>query len=310
MKHYDNKKILIIGASGFIGEKLYSYLLNVIGCTNVFATSRAEKSQRNWFQCDIKNKVMVEELLLQINPDIIFHLAADINPSRSILDFEEIMETNIIGTTNILSSIQKNKLSIDCFINIGSCEEYGFIDQPFIEEKMPSPISIYSGTKAAATILCKMFFNLYNIPIITVRPSLIYGPGQKERFFIHQAITSLLAGTSFDMSLGEQTRDFLFIEDLIRALIEISKMPSLAGEIINVSSGQEYSLKQVIQLIQRLTNSSSSINIGALPYRETEIMSFSCNNEKILNLTNWRPIISLEEGLKRTIEYHTGGSIE
>ncbi|MCZ8512562.1 NAD(P)-dependent oxidoreductase [Paenibacillus filicis] len=309
MENYKNKNILITGASGFVGVNLYTYLVEELGCKNVYRISRtlANVNSTSDIECDITDKPKLEKILLNIKPDVIFHLAANINPSRDLADLDAMISTNILGTTNLLSIIGSHNLQIDSLINIGTCEEYGFIDQPFTEDKYSSPISLYSGTKAAVTSLCKMFYNIFHIPVVTVRPSLIYGPGQKDRFFINQAIKNMMSGSDFDMSPGEQTRDFIYIDDLVRGLVEISKKRSLAGEIINISSGKQYKLIDVIDIISKLTKTDSKINIGAIPYRKTEIMSFACDNRKMLQLTEWKPNIPLEDGLKRTMEQINGG---
>ena len=211
-------------------------------------------------------------------------------------------QTNIIGTLNLLSSVHKNGIKLDTFINLGTCEEYGSSSQPFNEQQVPDPVSVYSGTKAATSQLCRMFFNLYNIPVVTARPTLVYGPGQSDRFFITQAINKLMRNEDFDMTEGEQTRDFIFVADIVSALVELSKTPSLAGDVVNISSGVEYKLKEIVQKISLLTQSKSKINFGVIPYRQNEIMRYSADNSKLLSHTNWRPSVDLDEGLRRIID--------
>lgn len=306
MKQYLDKRILITGANGFIGKHLNDYLIN-IDCTNVYNMIRTNNKPNNLegeiLFADISKKDEVEKIIQYVKPEIIFHLAANIKPSRDTEDIKGMIETNICGTMNVLTCIKESNIKLDSFINLGSCEEYGYTSQPFTEEKVPSPTSIYSGTKAAVSVMCKMFYNLYGIPIITARPSLIYGPGQSERFFITQAIKNLINNKDFDMTYGEQTRDFIFVEDLVKGLVELSNTNELKGDIVNISSGIEYKLNEIVEVIKELCNSNSTILFGKVPYRQGEIMSYSCSNEKIKKMTKWRPEISICEGLEKTINF-------
>ena len=301
MLHFENKRVLITGINGFIGSHLKEFLINEKNCKNVYGIDISNNN--NVFSIDIaKNPLELRKIIAEIKPQIVFHLAANIKPSRELDDFDDIFRTNVIGTINLLSAIKYENIDLDCFVNLGSCEEYGSNEQPFYEEQTPNPISIYSGTKAASAMLCKMFYNLYQIPIVTARPSLVYGAGQKDRFFIIEAIKKLIMGEDLNMTLGEQTRDFIYIDDLVKALVEICNAKSLIGETVNISSGIDYKLKDVVLTIAKLSNSKSKIKFGAVPYRQNEIMRYSCSNKKITTLTNWKPNTSLEEGLDITIK--------
>jgi UDP-glucose 4-epimerase len=308
MKKYNKKTILITGINGYIGRNLADYLVNQLGCKNVYGIDKLQikvvkNSPVTVKYAEIENFSDINKMVGEIRPQIIFHLAANIKPSRELCDLEEMLQTNIIGTINILSAVINNNINLDSFINMGTCEEYGFSEQPFKENQIPDPVSIYSGTKAASAALCRMFYNLYGVPVVTARPSLVYGPGQDERFFIIQAIKSLLINKDFDMTKGEQTRDFIFISDLVSALVELSKTPELAGEAVNVSSGKEYSLKDIVLSILDITKSKSIINFGTIPYRQSEIMRYACDNTKIGSATGWEPSVSLSDGLEEILRH-------
>ncbi len=302
---FKHKRILITGANGFIGSKLINYL-EMNNYRQLFTLSRKlskdiDQINVSHMSVDLQDGKEVNDAIQQIKPEVIFHLAADIRPSRDVTDLKEMINTNVIGTTNLLSSIVRNSLNIDCFINMGSCEEYGFNSQPFSEDMPASPVSMYSGTKAASTALVKMFFNLYNIPIVTVRPSLVYGPGQGKRFFIPQAVEKLLLKQELHMTHGEQTRDFIYIDDLIEGLVEISQSRELIGEVVNLSYGEDISLKKVVEILSEITKTNSEVKYGAIPYRDGEIMSFAVSNKKIVNYTTWRPRTPITVGLTNVV---------
>ncbi len=303
MQHYSEKRILVTGINGFIGRHLRDHLVNTLGCKTVYGIDKATCDDPQVFSTDITDPTAINQLLGDLQPNVIFHLAANIKPSRDIDDLDDMMATNINGTVNLMSAVQKCGIGIDCFVSLGTGEEYGNNPQPFVETQLPDPISLYSGTKAAVAMLTRMFFNIYSMPVITVRPSLVYGPGQTDRFFIIQAIKKLLLNQEFEMTQGTQTRDFIYVKDMVEALIELSGTPSLSGEVINVSSGIEHPLRDVILNIKNIIGSTSSINFGAVPYRQTEIMRYAPSSEKITSLIGWKPRISLHEGLSRTIEF-------
>ncbi|WP_339817780.1 NAD(P)-dependent oxidoreductase [Paenibacillus sp. FSL R7-0216] len=295
------KRILITGSNGFVGKHLVSALANK-GYTNIFGLHRTPSTEANVFIADLSNKREVTEVVERVNPQIVFHLAANIKPSREIDDLDEMIQSNIGGTMNLLTALKKSNASVDSFVNVGSCEEYGWNEQPFTEDMPPSPVSIYSGTKAASAVLCKMFSNMFNMPIITVRPSLIYGPGQSERFFIMQAIKKMLLNEEFNMTYGMQTRDFIYVDDFVEGLVAVSQLQDHTGQIFNISSGEEHSLRNIAEIIKSATNSSSKLNFGAIPYRESEIMSYRCENSKIVEVTGWRPKTGMEKGIGKIVE--------
>ncbi len=308
MAEYRDNTILITGVNGFVGRHLARYLVSELHVARVYGIDRAAPGESGnpgyQFLCaNIEDPAEMNRIIAEVRPRIIFHLAADIKPSRDLKDLPAMLQTNLTGTVNLLAAVCTTQTGLNCFINMGTGEEYGNNSQPFHEQLIPSPVSIYSGTKAAVSMLCRMFYNLYNIPVITVRPSLVYGPGQNNRFFIIQAIQKLLSDEDFDMTPGEQTRDYIYIQDLVAALVELSCSGKMAGEEINVSSGVEYRLKDVILLLREKTNSKSKINFGAIPYRQNEIMRYACDNTKIISNTSWRPEVILEEGLARTIRF-------
>lgn len=309
-EQYKHKRILITGACGFVGRNLVDFLIKQ-GHHQVYAISRRPTidrldSQVVAISADIRNEDEVNDVILQVKPSIIFHLAADINPSRDIDDLKNMINTNIVGTVNLLSSIVRHKVELDCFINTGTCEEYGYNPQPYMEEMVTSPVSIYSGTKAATDVLVTMFYNLYQIPVVTVRPSLVYGPGQSGRFFIPQLVEKLLLNQELDMTFGEQTRDYIYIDDVIEGLVEISKSNKLRGEVVNLCFGESVSLREVVELTESIANSNIKVNLGAIPYRQGEIMTFAASNNKLKLNTNWTPKVSLIEGLTKLVAIKKG----
>ena len=144
----------------------------------------------------------------------------------------------------------------------------------------------------------------FDLPITTVRLFPTYGPFQESAMFIPSAIKTLLAGKEFSMSPGEQKREFNYVDDVVEAYLKVAVGQEVRGEVINVGSGLPYRVREVIDIIQKLTGNGGTVEVGALPYRKGEGMECFCDNLKLKRLTGWSPRVSLEEGLRLTVEWY------
>lgn len=305
MNDLSTKRILITGITGFVGRNLYQHLKKLSGI-EVFGiisnkSSNEQIEQDRVYRININNSEEVNYIIKQIRPHVIYNLAADIRSSRSLDNLNSMLDVNLIGASNLLMAVIKEQISLNCFVQMGTTEEYGETAYKAYETTVPRPVSIYSGTKAAATMVCTTLADIYKIPLIIVRPSLIYGPGQDKRFFIPNAIESLKKNEDFKMTLGEQFRDFIFIDDVVKALSEFIFKGPFYSEIFNLSYGKSHQLKEVVKLIKEIMQSQTHIKYGSIDYRKNEVFNCFYSNEKIISSTKWKPTTSLIEGLKRTI---------
>jgi len=299
-------KVLVTGVSGFIGSHLARRLVK----EGAEVSGLIRKSSDLWRIQDLKNQITlhyvdlrnfeaVREVIQDIKPQKVFHLAAYVDVTRSLKVVDEMVEVNIKGTLNLLRALTET--GYDCFINTGTCEEYGDNPVPFRENQTPNPVSPYSASKVATTMFCQMLHKTMGLPIITLRPFLTYGPGQTSNMFIPSLINTLAKGEAFEMTGGEQTREFNYIDDIVDGFIKASISPQAIGEIINIGNGLEYRIKDVVEIVLRLMNSQIKPKIGASDYRPGETWHFYCDNTKAKEILGWRPKVSLEDGLKMTI---------
>ncbi|MBU1766854.1 MAG: GDP-mannose 4,6-dehydratase [Candidatus Omnitrophica bacterium] len=312
IKQLKNTPVLITGDNGFIGSHLTKRLV-VLGAK---VSAFVEPGTSLWRIQDIKNKIKVypvditkfknvDVLIKKIKPIKVYHLAAHVNVNRSLDLLSRMVDINIKGTTNVLNALE-NTCKVDCFINTGTGEEYGDGDVPFLESQRENPVSPYSASKVCTTYLCQMLHKIYNMPIITLRPFLTYGPYQTNDMLIPLLIRKCLLGKEFEMTKGEQTRDFNYVSDIVEGYIKASITQRAIGEIINLGSGREYKIKDVVNLIFDLTKSKVKPKIGKLAYRQGETMNFYCSNRKAQKILKWKPKISLNKGLCRTIGWYKG----
>src|SRR4030042_5324145 len=191
MKSLKGKVILVTGANGFIGSHLTRKLLGEGAQVHVFLKKDTNQfriqdiiNELTLWYGDLKDYQSLCSCIRHSRPQIIFHLAALINVNRIPELIEPMIDINIKGTLNILRGVIEEKIDLECFINTGSSEEYGNGLVPFNENQREIPVSPYSASKVATTYFCQMLQKSIGLPIITLRPFLVYGPGQDTHMFI------------------------------------------------------------------------------------------------------------------------------
>jgi nucleoside-diphosphate-sugar epimerase len=214
------------------------------------------------------------------------------------------VDINLIGTLNFFKALEALKISPQVFVQIGSQDEYGLSKVPYQEDQREKPTSPYSTSKLAATHFCQMLHRSLGYPNVIIRPCLIYGPAQATDMFIPMLIHTCFANKDFPMTSGEQTRDFGYVGDVVDGILLAAQTPKAIGEIINIGTGEEVSIKNVALKIVELTKSKTQLQFGVVPKRASEIEHLYCDNSKAKQLLGWSPKISLEAGLKETIEWY------
>lgn len=299
------KVALITGIDGFLGRHLATTLR--AGGTPVVGVTRHRiypAMTRNIFFGDITNRAFVSNLIDQVRPNLVFHLAANKARTGNLEDFRRGLEENLFGTLNLVEACI-GKPYLQRFISIGTCEEYGHAKPPFYEEMRESPVSAYSLSKASVTQLLQTLYHTHRFPAVVLRPSLAYGPGQATDMFLPALIETLLLGKRFSMSEGKQTRDYVFRDDLIEAVVLASTRPEAIGEVINISSGVPIRLKEIARLaaVKIGNDAERLLDIGKIDYRANEIMDYVASYQRAENRLGWHPRTGLDDGLTATIEY-------
>lgn len=303
----NNPKILITGSTGFIGQHLLNSLIKEnceLHC--LVRASRSDFINKQvsgvyYFDVDLKLKDPLNKIVKSISPDFVIHLAGEKSRSNEICEINSIIDNNVFGTINLFDSLLGVN-NLKRIILLGSIEEYGFVNPPFKENSFENPVSIYGISKLTITKLAQIFINQYKLPITILRPSLVYGPNQGTEMFISSIINKLSQKDTFYMTKGEQYRDFIFIEDLIRAIKKTILNDEVSGLVINIASGKTYQLCDIANKIANLLNAENYLNVGALEYRKLEIMNYSVDINLAITKLNWNPITTIDEGLAITID--------
>lgn len=303
-----NKKILITGATGFIGSHLASRLLKEKAEIYIFTRYKSLiRSVRlidiwdetNVIEADIRNIDSLKQVQ-EIKPDIIFHLAAYNHVGDSFIHVNEALTTNCIGTSNLIEAYD----GYDRFIYMSTSEVYGYQEQvPFRETAIPQPISPYSIGKYAGELYCNMKMKMQNYPIVILRVFNTFGPYQSARAVIPEMIMKCLRNETIESTEGIQTREFNYVDNQVDALILAAQEKKAIGQIINIGAAEEIAIKDVILKIHAIAESKSKLKIGALKYRPTEIWRMYCDNSRAREILGWEPKIDFETGLKMTVDW-------
>lgn len=307
-----NKKILITGASGFIGLNLTKKIVElgvkpavlIKDLKNVSAFSDM-KDKIIIYETDITDRVNLNKIIKKINPEVVFHLAAYGVYTYTQTDLDNIkkmISTNIYGTINLLYALKDTQCKL--FINTGSCFEYGSGIAPFKEKNPLSPCNIYGQTKVASTYIAHRLAKKFKIKINTIRPFTVYGPGSRNERFIPTVIKRCLANDDILIPKQKIIRDYIYIDDVVRAYLMLAENKEFKNDlIINVSTGKGVSLEEVIKKIKNLTHSKSIVKKGGYPIREGEVINLIGSNTLAKRYLNLKPSCSLEEGLKYSIAF-------
>ncbi|MBI4384845.1 MAG: SDR family NAD(P)-dependent oxidoreductase [Nitrospinae bacterium] len=312
MKEEFNKQtVLITGASGFIGSHLTRRLTELGANVHILVRDNSNlwritdilgKGITVW-KAEINESDKIKDYLKQICPKRVFHLAAIVNPERSLENIEKVIDVNIKGTVALIKALQD--IPLECFVNVGTCEEYGDNAAPFNETLRESAVSPYSASKISATHFCQMIHKIAAMPVVTVRPFLTYGPYQLSNLLIPSLIRYCLNNEKeFRMTSGEQTREFNFVGDIVEGMLKASLCRELIGGIINVGNGKEYKIIDVARMIVNLMNSPLALN-RSLNHRKGEVFHFYSATDKYIGFLKPSSFTSLEDGLKITIDWYT-----
>ena len=304
------EKVLVTGANGFIGANLVRRLLEE-DKYKIYLFLRKDSDlwrisdvlgNLNISYVDLKDAGDTEKAVKSIGPDYIFHLAAAGSHPKLEKDDFKIIQANIIGTSNLLIAAQN--IDYKCFVNVGSSSEYGIKNGFMSEDDVLEPINIYGASKASASIICQAFSKVYGRNIITLRPFSVYGPYESGFRLIPYVIMSSLRKEKMILTSGEQKRDFLFVGDLIDVYMKIIDKKGLAGEIINIGSGKDSKVKDVVTDICSLTDYKKQIIFGQKKMRKFEAMqSWKADTSKMRKILDYVPETSLNDGLKKTVEW-------
>jgi UDP-glucose 4-epimerase len=293
------EKILITGASGFIGSHLCRRLCEAN--IELHAISRVKRpeyeSKLRWWQGDLSDSMTARDFVQAIKPNVIFHLASHVMGARNLENVMPTFRSNLLSTVNILTVASE----VGCrrIVLTNSLEE------PDLGDPTSIPSSPYAAAKWASSGYARMFHALYQLPVVILRLFMVYGPAQQDLAKLIPYVTlCLLRGEAPRLTSGQREVDWIYVDDVVDGIIAAAQASNVEGKTIEIGSGELVSIRNVVEHLVRLTNPTIQPVFGALAERPLEQVR-KANVAAALTQMGWKPKTSLREGLENTVNWFT-----
>ncbi len=302
-------KALVTGCAGFIGSHLTEKLLQgdfeVIGIDCFTDYYSREIKEENLENClNNSNFEFIEEDITTLSEfpkvDYVFHQAAQAGVRKSWgKEFQIYVDNNILATQRLLEFYKE--MEIKKFVYASSSSVYGDTELPMREDKRLKPISPYGVSKLAAENLCYLYWKNFNVPTVSLRYFTVYGERQRPDMAFHKFIKSIMDGEELSVfGDGEQTRDFTYVGDIVESNLLAAKS-DVVGEILNVGGGSRVSVNYLINLLEKLLDKKA--NVRYTEKQKGDVRDTLADTNKVEEELGWKPETSIEEGLRRQIEW-------
>ena len=308
------KKVLIIGAAGFVGNHLIDHIKKEYESWDLVCTKIPSESidkDVTVFDLDITDKTQIINLLKEVNPDYIFHLAAQSSVALSWKNPSLTIDINIKGTVNLLDSIRELEMNPRILL-IGSGEEYGRVKEneiPISEDNNTRPGNIYAITKVTQNMIGKVYSDAYSLDIMSTRSFNHTGPNQAPVFVVADFCKQVA-----DIEKGEQEaiirvgnlsakRDFTDVRDVVKAYTSLIEKGE-KGETYNVGSGKAIEIQSILDTILSLSTKEIVVEIDQNKLRPIDVPIIEADITKLQSDTGWKPEIDIEETIKDTLEFY------
>jgi len=310
---WKNRRVLVTGAGGFIGSHLAERVAQLGARARCFLRYNSQGSL-GWLSAspsraemeiihgDVRDGESVFKAAKDV--DIIFHLAALIGIPYSYDSPRSYVQTNIEGNLNILEAARK--LGTERLVCTSTCEVYGSARYvPIDESHLLQGQSPYSATKIGADKIAESYHLSFGLPVSIARPFNTYGPRQSSRAIIPTIVTQALAQSSVKLGNVHTTRDFNFVSDTVEGFVAIAESHATIGKTLNIGSGTETSIRELIGVIFELTGTKCEVELEQARVRPeaSEVDRLCANSLLLKQFTGWEPKVPLRDGLKRTIEW-------
>lgn len=313
--NWNGKKVLVTGAGGFIASHLVERLVSEGAQVRAFVRYNSRNdvgmlrlipadvfSQLEVMHGDLRDVEAVRNAVKGV--DTVFHLGALIAIPYSYVNPREVFDVNVMGTMNVLMAVRD--FGVRRMVHTSTSEVYGTAQYVPIDEAHPlQGQSPYSASKIGADKIAESFYRSFEVPVVTLRPFNTYGPRQSTRAVIPTIITQVL--TSDEVKLGslDPSRDFTFVVDTANGFLRVAEAENVSGEEINLGNDNTIRIGDLVEKICGIIGKTPKVVLDAQRIRpgKSEVMKLWASNEKAKRMIGWEPRISLDEGLRATIEW-------
>jgi UDP-glucose 4-epimerase len=292
--HLVGARVLVTGATGLIG----SYVLRLLARrADVVASSRfvpPSVGGVRWLSCDLAQPGAAGELIDRVRPHVVIHLAGEVRGDRSLEAVAPTLRANLVASVELLEAAVR--AGCRRIVLSGS-----LLEEPAGGRPGAVPSSPYGASRWAASSYGRMFHTLFDAPVVILRPSFVYGPGQEPSKLIPHVITSLLDGESPQLSSGERLLDCVYAEDVARAYITAASAEGVDGRTIDIGCGMLTPVREIVRLIVESVGPTAGRPIfGSVPVRPLE-QELKVDVEETARVLRWRATTSLEDGVRATV---------
>jgi len=305
---FTDKKILVTGATGFVGANIARYFSGRGADVAILTRRDSDKWRINdilkevsVYPADLLDERAVRKAVAHIKPAIILHTAAHGGYQRQ-KDAKRIFDVNFTGTVNLLTACKET--GFELFVHTGSSSEYGLKTRPIKEDDTLEPVTDYGVSKAASTLYCRSHAAKERLPIAILRLFSPYGYFDDISRLIPYLIKECLASRDIHLSSPSAVRDFIFIEDVLDAYAKVIENKKIAaGHIFNIGSGKQNSVECIAVKVARLTNDPKVFRCTGKLNPRMEPAMWQADISKARKMLGWKPETGISEGLQKTIEW-------
>lgn len=301
------KRVLVTGASGFIGSHLVHRLNELDAHTSGLARSPGRLRQQlsdahSFVACDLRDPEQTRDTVRELRPQVVIHLAAHPDGREDGVQTAAVLATNVTALSHLLEALRE--LPAVSLVYSDSVKVYGNGDVPYRSEQPLQPLSTYAVSKLAGWGLVDVYRRVHGLQAVCLRPTLVYGPGQGFNLFTF-LLNAIHAGApEIGLDGGSQTRDPLFIDDTVDAFIAAAEQcQSLSGSVLPLGGGREITVQALAELAVGLMGGRQKVVCRPTCVRPTETFRSWCDNAEISQALGWMPRTSLEDGIPRTAEF-------
>jgi UDP-glucose 4-epimerase len=293
-----SQRILITGASGFIGSHLCQRLLEEQDEVHAIYRTQTppDDSGARWWRADLSDESAVRALFRDIRPDVIFHLASHVKGAPNLEHVLPTFRSNLQSTVNLLTLAAEH-----------GCKRMvitGSLAEPEAENGELFPSAPYAAAKWASSGYARMFHALYKLPVVIARVFMVYGPAQQDLTkLIPYVILSILRGETPKISSGGRPVDWIYVSDVIDGFMALAEKPGIDGGTFELGSGSMISIRDIVQQLAAVVDPRAKVEFGALTDRPLEPTRLAKVAESFARL-GWKPKVSLQEGLERTVDWY------
>lgn len=302
-------KVLVTGGSGFVCSHLAPKLVDLgyeVYSLERYVTGRyilGTKKAKTIFG-DLGDSFTIRKLIRKTQPDAVIHLAAITAVAYSFDRPQEIFETNTLGTITLAEACLREVPHFKHFLYAGTSEEYGNQTEfPITEDAELRPTSPYGVSKMAADKYLQYMRDAYDFPVTILRPFNTYGRKDNVHFVVERIVTQMLQSKTVELGDPTSVRDFLYIDDHVNAYLTCLGNERAKNNVFNFCTGHGVLIKELSELIAELIGFEGEISWSTIPARPLDIQKLVGSYEKAKRILSWEPKYTLEEGLRKTIDF-------